>query len=252
MAEVIDLVLAIWQTVVFIIAIIITINAGIQYKKKKTTVAKHLYIAFIIFTLAALFQCSPTVLRYIQSIYPFEITTGIVWLDTYVIEVWSGYQAAYYFLAIGVYFLYLFSMDLIFEEGTRKAARIVPAFFLPIFVGYGMFLKNWVQSIIPGEGELENILTGIDVWIGLYIIILMIPLIVDSARVMRKLEAGDSMKLRFVFLIIFASSLIVMIICFVVETFANGGVTPNAFSFVAWIFAVSALLFSYMGLYRKK
>ncbi|MHA1111497.1 MAG: hypothetical protein ACTSRE_10380 [Promethearchaeota archaeon] len=248
---VINLVYAIWQTVVFIIAIIITANAGIQYKKKKTTVAKHLYIAFIIFTLAALFQCSPTVVKYIQSdIVAFDYMTNINWIDTYIITVWDGYQLAYYFLALGVYFLYLFSMDLIFEEGTKKAARIVPAFFIPVFVVYGMFLKPWVQSLIPGDGELESILTGIDVWIGLYIIILMIPLIVDSARVIRTLESGDSMKVRFAFLIVFATSLIIMIICFVVESFV--GTTPNAFSFVAWLFAVSALVFSYMGLYRKR
>ena len=247
---VIDLVYAIWQTVVFIISIIITVNAGIQYKKKKTTVAKHLYIAFIIFTLAALFQCSPTVVKYIQSVWPFDYMSGIPWVDNYIITVWDGYQLAYYFLALGVYFLYLFSLDLIFEEGTKKAARFVPSIFIPIFVVYGMFLRTWVQSLIPGEGELENILTGIDVWIGLYIIILMIPLIVDSARVIRTLESGDSMKVRFAFLIVFAASLIIMIVCFVVESFV--GTTPNAFSFVAWLFAVSALAFSYMGLYRKR
>ncbi len=247
---VIDLVYAIWQTAVFVIAIIITINAGIQYRKKGTTVAKHLYIAFIIFTLAALFQCSPTVVKYVQSVYPFDFLTGISWVDTYIIEVWSGYQLAYYFLALGVYFLYLFSTDLIFEEGTRKGARTIPAFFIPVFVIYGMFLKPWVQSLIPGDGEIESILTGIDVWIGLYIIILMIPLIVDSARVIRALGTGDPMKTRFILLIIFASSLIAMIICFVVESFV--GPTPNAFSFSAWVFAVLALFFSYMGLYRKR
>jgi hypothetical protein len=247
---VIDLVYAIWQTAVFVIAIIITINAGIQYKKKKTTVAKHLYIAFIIFTLAALFQCSPTVIKYIQSVYPFDYLSGIPWIDTYIINVWDGYQLAYYFLAIGVYFLYLFSLDLIYEEGTKNAARIVPSLFIPIFVIYGMFLKTWLQNLIPGEGDLEAILTGIDVWIGLYIIILMIPLIVDSARVIRTFESKDPMKVRFTFLIIFSSSLIIMIICFVVESFV--GTTPNAFSFVAWLFAVFALIFSYAGLYRKR
>ena len=247
----INMIYAIWQTAVFLIAIIITINAGIQYKKKKTTVAKHLFIAFIIFTLAALFQCSPTIVHYLQNdIVSFDIMSGIPWIDNYIITLWDSFQLAYYFLALGVYFLYLFSLDLIFEEGTRKAARLIPAIFIPIVIVYGLFLKPWIQSLIPGDGELETILTGIDVWIGLYIIILMIPLIVDSIRVILKLDSGDSMKSRFAYLIIFSSSLIVMIICFVVESFV--GPSPNAFSFVAWLFAVMALFFSYMGLYRKR
>ncbi len=245
MLDPIDLFLAIWQTIVAIIAIVIAIIAGIQYRKKKSKVALHLFIAFIITSIAAIMQCTPTIFKY------FEITfsTGISWVDLYVITPWDGYQFAYYFLAAGVYFFYLFSLDLIFEEGTKKIVRVVPFIFIVIVVVYGMFLKQF----IPEGNDAIDIIAGIDIWIGVYIIVLMIPLIVDSSRVMRKLDAGDPMRKRFISIIIFTSSLLVMIISFVAETILGiFGSTPNVFSFIAWVFAVSALIFAYAGLYRKR
>jgi len=145
-----------------------------------------------------------------------------------------------------VYFFFLFSLDLIFEEGTKKLVKIAPVVVLFTIAIYGMFLKQFITI----ESEFITIISGIDIWSGIFIIVLMIPLIVDSARVLRKLEGGDSMRMRFTYIIIFTSCLLVMIISFVVESFV--GPSPNAFSFIAWVFAVAALFFAYAGLYRKK
>lgn len=239
----INLLLAIWQTVVAIFCIVITIIAGIQYNKKKTKVALHLFIAFIIVSIAAIAQCTPTILSYFE----YTVSSGIPWVDNYIIAPWTSFQDAYYFLSVAIYFFYLFSMDLIFEEGTRKGARIIPAIFIPIVVVYGMFLKD-LLPLVPGS--VIAMIAGIDIWIGVYIIVLMIPLIIDSSRVMRKLEAEDPMRKRFISIIIFASSLLVMIISFVAETILDN--PPNIFSFIAWVFAVSGLFFAYTGLYMKR
>ena len=246
----VNLLLAIWQSVVALIALIIAIIAGIQYRKKKSRVALHLFVAFIVVTIAALMQCTTTVVSYIRTdhIPTLPELTGYYWVDLLVVTPWSSYQFAYYFLAAAVYFFYLFSLDLIFEEGTKKAVRIIPFIFVIIFVVYGMFIRDKLP-----ESDVMDIIGGIDIWIGIYIIVLMIPLIVDSSRVMRKLDAGDPMRSRFISITIFTSSLLVMIISFVAETIlAIFTESPNAFSFIAWIFAVSALIFAYFGLYRKR
>jgi len=234
---------AIWQTAVACIAIVIAIRAGIQYRKNKTTVALHLFVAFIVTVIAAIMQCTPTIYNLFFSSAP---QVGIPWVDSYVILPWHGYQFAYYFLMGAVYFFFLFSLDLIFEEGTKKLVKIAPVVVLFTIAIYGMFLKQFITI----ESEFITIISGIDIWSGIFIIVLMIPLIVDSARVLRKLEGGDSMRMRFTYIIIFTSCLLVMIISFVVESFV--GPSPNAFSFIAWVFAVAALFFAYAGLYRKK
>ena len=250
MAELIQLILGLWQTAVAIIAIIIAINAGIQYRKKKSKVAMHLFIAFIIISIAGLTQFSPVLWDYFfDGVAP---VTNIAWFDKYIIEKWHSFQYAYYFLALGVYFLYLFSLDLIFVDKPRWGARIVPALYIAAVVVYGMFILEMIDT---GGDFVLGLITGIDIWVGIFIIVLMIPLIVDLLRVRGRLDKEDPMRKRFMYLVIFAASLIVMIICFVVESFVPPFVENtniNVFSFAAWIFAVLALYFSYAGLYSKR
>ena len=83
MAELIKILLGIWQSIVAVICIVIAIIAGRKYTERKNKVALLLFIAFIFAALAALFQASPTM---IMDVFEITLVSPVEWFNTYILQ----------------------------------------------------------------------------------------------------------------------------------------------------------------------
>jgi hypothetical protein len=246
----ITLYLSIWQALVTIFTLIITILSIIKYKKKKNKMAKYLLIAFIFVFFAGIFQTTAT----FRSYFEWDTTTwpygDIAWVYQYFYYQWEQYQYAYYCLVIGVFFLFLFSLEIVAPDKKMMTARFLAVFFMIIIIGYGIFGK---ENITWPENDVVDILKGVDVWVAIYVITLMTPTLVETLRLRKRLSHDDPTRKRLLYIALFALSVLILILCFILETiwgiFTNEWTNPM--SFAAWIFAILALLTAYNGLYRK-
>ena len=138
-------------------------------------------------------------------------------------------------------------MELLLKEGQKIniVVKIIPLVFLALIIIYGTFFDFKIES----TSDLVEILKSIDTWVGLYIVVLVFPSLITSIKIIRTLPKAEPTRKRMVHILLFSISIIVLIINFVVETFIEA--QPNAFSFIAWIFALTALIEAYLGLYKK-
>ena len=252
MAETINILLGIWQSFVACICIFIAILAGLKYKERKNKVAGYLFVAFFFGALAAVLQAAPTL---IEDVFEMYISSSIDWVNTYFIQEFLLHQYAYYFICWCVYFLFLFSLEFLLGESRKYhlVYKIVPMLYVIVLIVYGTIIEPILIPVVYGEvGYVYqdwHLFAYIDLWVGLYVIALMIPTSIATLIMRGKIPKDEPDRKRLLYIFFFALSLMILIVNFVLESFMVN--QPNLFSFIAWVFAVTALGSSYMGLYKK-
>jgi hypothetical protein len=245
--------LAYWQLTASVVVLIVLIMAILRYRVKKSEIARELIGAFSFFFLAAVFQTIGSMF----GLYGISATGSTHigypnWIINFFIQQLTSYQIAYYSLIIGFYFIYRFSQCLIRKEGDKsKVSMYIVPIWMILIILFGL-LKTQID--FPPMGDIGSIIIGVDIWVVIYSLFVLFPILNESIRLRRKIEKEDPSFTKISYLVAMAIAMIILIICFVLETIysiISDNWNPNIFSFIAWIFVIFGLFVGYQALYKK-
>jgi len=216
-------------------------------------VSKYLMQAFFFLFVGIFMQATAAFSDVFLWNYANWPLANIDFVRDFIYQKWDSFQFAYYGLILGIYYLFKFSMEIISKEGKGRGAKLIALAAGLCLIFYGYFIQNLVTAAFPGN-MLVDIIGRIDLWVILYALVLMTPILITSVKLRKKIPASDPSRNKLRYISLFALFMLIMVASFIVETFwGDFGIDIgfNPFSFSAWFFSLLALLFSYLGLYKK-
>src|SRR5271157_746762 len=175
------------------------------------------------------------------------------WLTDWPLKLVTDYGLAYAFLVAGTFFYYKFS-QMIFgpgKEGRGAGEKLAPV------VLFAILVWDVVRYPIQPDnlGDLE-ILYTVDIYIILYVIACLIPLIRGSRRLLARLNNSDEFYSPVRYILFTCFLLLLTMVMYVLETvygvFTNSQGVANFFSFAAAAIVPVAIICAYRGFFRKK
>jgi hypothetical protein len=216
-----------------------------RHLKKKNPISQSLMISFLFFFIGSALNLFGILGKFAFSWVPNNP------IETYFQFQIMDYQFSYYFLILGIYFLYIFSMHLTRTEFQFERKDRVLLLLGCLIILLGLIRPVYKDSITD---EIMMILTGIDIYVVIFALVVLSPMIKESTRLLNRIEKTESSYNRIKFLVGLSYSLTATIIALVMESIVlfTVGELYNVFTFAAWILAIIALICAYYALYYKE
>lgn len=246
----IQLFLAYWVLACAIASTVILVFSIRKHLTKKTPITRVLLFAFAFFALGLYAE---TIGMFItlseipeESFFPAE---DPLWGWNLFYHLLRSYQIAYMFVVIGVFFFYQFS-QLVFrdEEKQGKTGTVMALIVTVAIVVYAIF-RPYLLDLYPDIGELGTYFYGIDLYVLIFVMAVMIPILVGAIKLLKKIGKNDSHFTNLLFLAIMAAGFIGVMTSLVIETFVP--YNPNFFSFLGWGLTLFTFVASYKGFFAE-
>ncbi len=233
------------QITVCLFSLLLFISSLNRHLKKKNQISQSLMLAFLFFFLGSALNVFGILGKFAFSWNPTNP------IEAYFHTQLMDYQISYYSLIFGIYLMYIFSMHL-----TRTEFKYEKKDYVYLLLGCLIILMGLIRPAYKNmvTDEIMMILTGIDIYVVIYGLIVLSPMIKESTRLLIRIDKSDASYARIKFLVGLAYMLTATIISLVLESvyFFTMGELYNGFTFLAWVLAIISLICAYYALYYKQ
>lgn len=226
------------QIITLIFSCIITGYGFHRYIQKKNNIAQTLLIAFIMFTIALIFQIIA------QLMTNFTIVT-----DNYILKLLIGYRFAYFSLSIGLYFMLRFSFSVFERDEASKKYNLITLILLICLIIFGLI----EDYIVPQDiDEISDFLLSLDFYVVLYALLIIPAIIFRGLQLMKKVK-GEPEYPKIFTITLMGIFLFITVLSLILETLVGmlTGDWTNFFSYTNWPIAIFCLFLAYSGFYKK-
>lgn len=233
-----------WQIFIGVICLIITSLSIQKHRSKGNALTRLLMIMFIFFFGSIVFQAMGTYYSYVNELNHGSTIIGEPnWFLNLMIYLVKSMQISQFFVILGIFTLYLFSMQIFSSKPQRFMILIHIVYIIITFMDF--FVLKPVFNIFNEE------LNNIAYFLMIYVIVVLFPMLIHCFRLIRKLDKKESIKDNIKYLGLMSALIIITFVFFALETLlGTGGI--NTYSFLAWGTLLFTLISAYLGFFRSQ
>ncbi|HME55804.1 MAG TPA: hypothetical protein VKM55_26595 [Candidatus Lokiarchaeia archaeon] len=248
-----DLIMAAWQGMVGIIAGILFVIAAFRYREKRSNLASTLAIALLFFAFAMAFQFIGELLS-INSFPtgdPSWSSSNPAWFISWLLQLTSAFQFAYFFLILGLFMLHKFVLLMSASEKSHVWSDRAGLIGAIIIIAFGILR---VQFPLVTSDDITDTLYQIDIWVIVFALFMVLPMISQAGRLLRRVEKKSLDHRHLIFMVLTGWILLGMILLFVLDTvFSLIGMSDASYysRFAGFGCAMVGLIFAYLSFYSR-
>jgi hypothetical protein len=235
----------VFESTIIIIAVIILVLILKKYFQKRHQLTLYLFLIFLFYMVAIIFSWLSKILVLYSGVgYVYNTTLP----DPGTLQSWFllriiDFRFSFFFLTIAIFISYILKVN-VFEKGYNRIHKIIVIVYGIITLIYSLFIYARGNTMLDAIAFLL---------IFLYMAMIYIPFFISSYKSFT-LAKTPTFRKAFLSLALMSICYILVPLNFLIDRLMIlfGGPGFSLYYFLAWIFVLLAMIFSYFGYIRPK
>jgi len=235
----------VFESTIIVLSIIVLVLILIKYRQKKHQLTLYLFLIFMLYTIAIVFSwLSKILVLYsgVDYVYNTTLPDPATLTSWFVLRI-TDFRFSFFFLTIAIFISYVLKVN-VFEKGYNRVHKIVVIIYGIITLAYSLLIYERGNTLLDALAFLL---------IFVYMAMIYVPFFASSYKSFTVAE-NKTFKNAFISLALMSISYTFVPLNFLIDRLLIlfGGSGFSLFYFLAWIFVLLGMIFSYFGYIRPK